>query len=101
MGAAPKNVATAKPSRTRRQPSARPATPAQKQRQKDQIAEERTREMAAAAYDRAYRKAQIVLAQQQAKQDAMKDAGVQQQQPPSKPKTPSRKPQNRKPPRSR
>ena len=99
MGAAPKNVATAKPSRTRRQPSARPATATQKQRRRDQVAQERTREMAAAAYDRAYRKAQIVLAQQQAKQDAMKDAGVQQQQAPAKPKTPSRKPQNRKPPK--
>ena len=61
-------------------------TPVQRQRRKDQVAEERTKQMAAAAYDRAFRKTQIVLAQQQAQ---------------AKPKPSSRKPQNRKPPGKR
>ena len=80
---------------------AAPVTPAQKQRRRDQVARQHTEEMAAAAYRRAYRKFQIMAAQQQAKQDALRDSGLQQQQPPAKPKTPSRKPQNRRPQQKR
>lgn len=64
--------------------------------------------MAAAAYQKAYRRFQVMAAQQKAKQDAMKDAGIKpQQQPPAKPKQKplakapksGRKHQNRKPPK--
>ena len=102
-------MATAKPSRTRKQPSAKPLTPAQLRSQKDKIAEQKTQQMADAAYRRAYRHAQVAIARQQAKADAIKDAGInpQQQQPPAQskqkplakaPKS-GRKPQNRKPPK--
>ena len=37
-------MATAKPSRTRKHPLAKPLTPAQKQRQRDQIARQQARE---------------------------------------------------------
>ena len=99
-------MATAKPSRTRKQPSAKPPTPAQLRMQKDKIAEQKTHQMADAAYRRAYRHAQVAIARQQAKADAMKDTGIkpQQQQPPAQskqkpPAKPARKPSNRKPPK--
>ena len=100
-------MATAKPSRTRKQPSAKPLTPAQIRRQKDKVSAEKTQQMADAAYRRTYRHAQVALARQQAKSDALRDAGIkpqeQQQQPKQKPlaKAPKsgRKPQNRKPPK--
>ena len=97
----------ARPNRTLRQSKA--PTPAQVRRQKQQQSEERTRRMADAAYNRAYRHAQVAIARQQAKADAMKDAGIkpQQQQPSAPPKQKplakapksGRKPQNRKPPK--
>ena len=72
-----------KPNRTLRQSKA--STPAQVRCQKDKVAEQKT---------------------QQAKADAMKDAGIkpQQQQPPAQskqkpPAKPARKPSNRKPPK--
>ena len=63
--------------------------------------------MAEAAYHRAYRHAQMAIARQQAKADAMKDAGIKpvtpaaKQQPPkaAKPATRGKKPSGRKPPR--
>ena len=73
-------MATAKPSRTRLQLSSKPMTPAQVQRRREQVAQERTKEMAAAAYQRVYRKTEVLMAQQQAKADAMRNAGVKQQQ---------------------
>ena len=94
----------AKPNRTLRQSKA--PTPAQVRRQKDKLAEQKTQQMADAAYRRAYRHAQVAIARQQAKADAIKDAGIkpQQQQPPAQsnqkpPAKPARKPSNRKPPK--
>lgn len=100
-------MATAKPSRTRKPVTGKPITPAQHRQRQHQIAEERTKRLAQSAYDRAYRHAQVALARQQAKSDALRDAGIkpqeQQQQPKQKPlaKAPKsgRKPQNRKPPK--
>ena len=91
--------------RTLRQSKA--PTPVQVSRQKDKVSEQKTQQMADAAYRRAYLHAQVAIARQQAKADAMKDAGIkpqeQQQQPKPKPlaKAPKsgRKPQNRKPPK--
>ena len=103
-------MATAKPSRTRKQPSAKPLTPAQIRRQKDRVSAEKTQQMADAAYRRTYRHAQVALARQQAKSDALRDAGIkhqEQQQPTAQPKQKplakapksGRKPQNWKPPK--
>ena len=103
-------MATAKPSRTRKPVTGKPITPAQHRQRQHQIAEERTKRLAQSAYDRAYRHAQVALARQQAKTDALRDAGIkhqEQQQPPaqSKQKTlakapkSGRKHQNRKPPK--
>ena len=96
-------MATAKPSRTRKQLSAKPLTPAQHRSQKDKIAEQKTQQMADAAYRRAYRHAQVAIARQQAKADALKEAGIkpqeQQQKPLAKAPKSGRKPQNRKPPK--
>ena len=97
----------AKPNRTLRQSKA--PTPAQVRRQKDKIAEQKTQQMADAAYRRAYRHAQVAIARQQAKADAMKDAGIKpvttaaKQKPPkaAKPATRGKKPSGRKPPRLR
>ena len=44
-----------------------------------QIAEERTRRMAQAAYDRQYRHAMVAIERQRARADAMRDAGVELQ----------------------
>ena len=55
-------MATAKPSRTRKQPSAKPLTPAQKQRQRDQIARERTEQLVHQAYERQLRQTKIAIA---------------------------------------
>ena len=100
-------MATAKPSRTRRQPSAKPLTPAQRQRQRDQIAREKTEKLEHQMYERTLRQTRLALARQKGRADALKEAGIkpqeQQQQPKQKPlaKAPKsgRKPQNRKPPK--
>ena len=100
-------MATAKPSRTRKQPSAKPLTPAQKQRQRDQIAREKTKQLEHQMYERTVRRTRLALARQKGQADALKEAGIkpqeQQQQPKQKPlaKAPKsgRKPQNRKPPK--
>ena len=103
----------AKPNRTLRQSKA--PTPAQVRRQKDKIAEQKTQQMVEAAYRRSYRHAQVAIARQEAKKQAMRDAGIEpqpaQQQPPvapaakqkppkaAKPATRGKKPSGRKPPR--
>lgn len=89
----------AKPNRTLNQ-SKRP-TKAQIQRDKKQQSLERTERMAQAQYLKAYRHAQVAIARQQAKQQAMADAGIQlQQQPQQKqPLTPAPKASGRKPPK--
>ena len=100
-------MATAKPSRTRKQPSAKPLTPAQKQRQRDQIARQKTEQLEHQMYERTVRRTRLALARQKGQADALKEAGIkpqeQQQQPKQKPlaKAPKsgRKPQNRKPPK--
>ena len=100
-------MATAKPSRTRKKPSAKPLTPAQKQRQRDQIAREKTKQLEHQMYERTVRRTRLALARQKGQADALKEAGIkpqeQQQQPKQKPlaKAPKsgRKPQNRKPPK--
>ena len=100
-------MANAKPSRTRKQPSAKPLTPAQKQRQRDQIAREKTEKLEHQMYERTVRQTRLALARQKGRADALKEAGIkpqeQQQQPKQKPlaKAPKsgRKPQNRKPPK--
>ena len=100
-------MATAKPSRTRKQPSAKPLTPAQRQRQRDQIAREKTEKLEHQMYERTLRQTRLALARQKGRADALKEAGIkpqeQQQQPKQKPlaKAPKsgRKPQNRKPPK--
>ena len=101
------SIATANPSRTRKQPSAKPLTPAQKQRQRDQIAREKTEKLEHQMYERTVRQTRLALARQKGRADALKEAGIkpqeQQQQPKQKPlaKAPKsgRKPQNRKPPK--
>ena len=93
--------------RSGKQPSAKPLTPAQLRRQKEKVAEQKTQQMADAAYCRAYRHAQIAIARQQAKADLMKDTGIKPQEQPQQPKQKplakapksGRKPQNRKPSR--
>ena len=100
-------MATAKPSRTRKQPSAKPLTPAQKQRQRDQIAREKTEQLEHQMYERTVRRTRLALARQKGQADALREAGIkpqeQQQQPKQKPlaKAPKSglKPQNRKPPK--
>lgn len=100
-------MATAKPSRTRKQPSAKPLTPAQRQRQRDQIAREKTEKLEHQMYERTLRQTRLALARQKGHADALKEAGIkpqeQQQQTKQKPlaKAPKsgRKPQNRKPPK--
>ena len=102
-------MATAKPARTRKQPSAKPLTPAQLRSQKNKIARERTEQLVHQAYERQLRQTKIAIALQQAKADAMKDAGIKpvtpaaKQQPPkaAKPATRGKKPSGRKPPRRR
>ena len=100
-------IATAKPSRTRKQPSAKPLTPAQKQRQRDQIAREMTEQLEHQMYERTVRQTRLALARQKGRPDALREAGIkpqEQQQPPKQnplakaPKS-GRKPQNRKPPK--
>ena len=100
-------MATAKPSRTRKQPSTKPLTPAQKQRQRDQMAREKTEKLEHQMYERTVRQTRLALARQKGRADALKEAGIkpqeQQQQPKQKPLTKApksgRKPQNRKPPK--
>ena len=96
-------MATAKPSRTRKQPSAKPLTPAQRQRQRDQIARQKTEQLEHQMYERTVRRTRLALARQKGQADALKEAGIkpqeQQQQPKLKPlaKAPKsgRKPQSR------
>ena len=83
-------MATAKPSRTRKQPSAKPLTPAQKQRQRDQIARQRTEQLVHQAYERQLRQTKIAIARQQARTVAMKDAGIETKKKPSGRKPPRR-----------
>ena len=99
------SMATAKPSRTRRQPSAKTLTPAQKQRQRDQIAREKTEKLEHQMYERTVRQTRLALARQKGRADALKKAGIkpqeqqQQQKPLAKAPKSGRKPQNRKPPK--
>ena len=94
------SMATAKPSRTRKQPSAKPLTPAQKQRQRDQIARQKTEQLEHAMYERTVRRTRLALARQQGQADALRDAGVTGAKKPLAPAPKSgRKPQNRKPPK--
>ena len=80
-------MATAKPSRTRKQPSAKPLTPAQKQRQRDQIAREKTKQLEHQMYERTLRQTRIAIARQQTRADALRDAGVTNaKQSPAQPK---------------
>ena len=90
-------MATAKPSRTRKQPSAKPLTPAQKQRQRDQIAREKTEQLEHQMYERTVRRTRLALARQKGQADALKEAGIkpQQQQPLAKAPKSGRKPQSR------
>ena len=93
---------------TRSSPSlAKPLTTAQKQRQRDQIAREKTEKLEHQMYERTVRQTRLALARQKGQADALKEAGIkpqeQQQQPKQKslakaPKS-SHKPQNRKPPK--
>ena len=69
-------MATAKPSRTRKQPSAKPLTPAQKQRQRDQIAREKTEKLEHQMYERTVRQTRLALARQMGRADALKEAGI-------------------------
>ena len=104
-------MATAKPSRNRRQPSAKTLSKAQIRQQRKQQSLDATQKMADAAYLKSYRHTQIALAHQEARRQAMADAGFkpQQQQPPAAPQqkqkpltkapTSGRKYQNRKPPK--
>ena len=100
-------MATAKPSRTRKQPSAKPLTPAQKRRQRDQIAREKTKQLEHQMYERTVRRTRLALARQRGQADALRETGIkpqeQQQQSKQKPlaKAPKsgRKPQKRKPPK--
>ena len=81
-------MATAKPSRTRKQPSAKTPSQAQIRQQRKQQSLETMQKMADAAYLKTYRHTQIAIARQQAQQQALKDAGLkpqQQQQPPAAP----------------
>ena len=73
-------MATAKPSRTRRQPSAKA------RQQREQVAKERTEKMAEMAYQKAFRRAAVAIAQQKARADALKAAGVKAEPTKSKPK---------------
>ena len=96
-------MATAKPSRTRKQPSEKPLTPEQKQRQRDQIAREKTEKLEHQMYERTVRQTRLALARQKGRADALKEAGIkpqeQQQKPLAKAPKSGRKPQNRKPPK--
>ena len=101
-------MATAKPSRTRQQRSAKPLTQAQRQRQRDQIAREKTDKLEHQMYERTVRRTRLALARQQGQADALRDAGVtgakqqpvqSKQKPQAKPAKSGRKPANRKPPK--
>lgn len=88
-------MATSKPSKQRKQPSAKIQTAAQKRQAQEQISKERTERLAHQAYLKAYRHAQVAIARREAKADAMRDAGIEprQQQPLTKaPKASGRKP---------
>ena len=101
-------MATAKPSRTRRHPSAKPLTPAQRQRQRDQIARERTEQLEHQMYERTKHPIKLALARQKDRADDLREAGVAGAEKPStqpkrkplaKAAKSGRKPQNRKPPK--
>ena len=81
-------MATAKPSRNRKQPSPKTPSKAQIRQQRKQQSLEATDRMADAAYLKTYRHTQVAIARQEAKRQAMADAGLkpqQQQQPPAAP----------------
>ena len=77
-----------------------------KQRQRDQIAREKTKQLEHQMYERTVRQTRLALARQKGRADALKEDGIkpqeQQQQPKQKPLAKAtksgRKPQNRKPP---
>lgn len=103
-----RSMATAKPSRTRKQPSAKPLTPAQKQRQRDQVAREKTEKLEHQMYERTVRQTRLALARQKGRADALQDAGVTgaekptaqpKQKPLTKAPKSARKHRNRKPPK--
>ena len=83
-------MASAKPSRTRKQPSAKPLTPAQRQRQRDQVAQDKTDKLAHQMYLRTLRQTKIAIARQEARAEAMKDAGIETKKKPSGRKPPRR-----------
>ena len=74
-------MAAVEPSRTRRQPSARPVTPAQKQRQRDQIAREKTEQLEHQMFERTVHRTRLALARQKGRADALKEAGIKPQTP--------------------
>ena len=78
-------------------------TPSQKQRQRDQIAREKTEKLEHQMYERTVRQTRLALARQKGRADALKEAGFkpqeQQQKPLAKAPKSGRKPQNRKPPK--
>ena len=101
-------MATANPSRTRKQPSEKPLTPAQRQRQRDQIAREKTEQLEHQMYERTKRQTKLALALQKGRADALREVGVTaaekpsaqpKQKPLAKAPKSGRKPQNRKPPK--
>ena len=101
-------MATAKPSRTRKQPSAKPLTPAQRQRQRDRIAREKTEKLEHQIYERTVRHTRLALAHQEGRADALRDFGLTgaekptaqpKQKPLAKAPKSGRKPQTRKPPK--
>ena len=77
---------------------------AQKQRQRDQIAREKTEKLEHQIYERTVRQTRLALARQKGRADALRDGGVTgvekpSVQPQQKPLKSGRKPQNRKPPK--
>ena len=88
-------MATAKPSRNRKQPSPKTPSKAQIRQQRKQQSLEATDRMAAAAYLKTYRRIQVAIARQEAKRQAMSDAGFKPQQQQS-PATPQQQPTSQK-----
>ena len=84
------SMATAKPSRTRRQPSAKSLTPAHRQHQRDQIAGDKTEKLEHAMYERTLRRTRLALTRQKAQANALKAAGVEVKKKPSGRKPPRR-----------
>ena len=89
-------MATAKPSRSRKQPSPKTPSKAQIRQQRKQQSLETTQKMADAAYLRTYRHTQISIARQEAKRQAMADGDIkpQQEQPPAAPQQKTKGPKS-------